>query len=145
MALLGSQQLWCKIRTSALSKRRCYFGDRCRWRRQCQHCFIEKLGYTNIVALSRKTDAQWLLDLGAAKIVSPDDVVPEKVKPLAKQTFAAVIDTVIHCLRQCFRKSRMGRCLLMRQCWWNQNRNDCLTIYFAWDSRNWDRFGQCFP
>ena len=43
---------------------------------------LKKLGYTNIVAL------------GAAKIVSPDDVVPEKVKPLAKQTFAAVIDTV---------------------------------------------------
>lgn len=55
---------------------------------------LKKLGYTNIVALSRKNDAQWLLDLGAAKIVSPDDVVPEKVKPLAKQTFAAVIDTV---------------------------------------------------
>ncbi|SFD70361.1 putative quinone oxidoreductase, YhdH/YhfP family [Enterococcus casseliflavus] len=55
---------------------------------------LKKLGYTNIVALSRKNDAQWLLDLGAAKIVSPDDVVPEKVKPLAKQSFAAVIDTV---------------------------------------------------
>lgn len=55
---------------------------------------LKKLGYTNIVALSRKNDAQWLLDLGTAKIVSPDDVVPEKVKPLAKQTFAAVIDTV---------------------------------------------------
>jgi len=55
---------------------------------------LKKLGYTNIVALSRKNDAQWLLDLGAAKNISPDDVVPEKVKPLAKQTFAAVIDTV---------------------------------------------------
>jgi len=55
---------------------------------------LKKLGYTNIVALSRKNDAQWLLDLGAAKIISPDDVVPEKVKPLAKQAFAAVIDTV---------------------------------------------------
>lgn len=55
---------------------------------------LKKLGYTNIVALSRKNNAQWLLDLGAAKIISPDDVVPEKVKPLAKQTFAAVIDTV---------------------------------------------------
>lgn len=55
---------------------------------------LKKLGYTNIVALSRKTYAQWLLDLGAAKIVSPDEVVPEKVKPLAKQSFAAVIDTV---------------------------------------------------
>ena len=55
---------------------------------------LKKLGYTNIVALSRETDAQWLLDLGAAKIVSPDEVVPEKVKPLAKQSFAAVIDTV---------------------------------------------------
>lgn len=55
---------------------------------------LKKLGYPNIVALSRKTDAQWLLDLGAAKIISPDDVVPEKVKPLAKQAFAAVIDTV---------------------------------------------------
>ncbi|EJF49074.1 MULTISPECIES: acryloyl-CoA reductase [unclassified Enterococcus] len=55
---------------------------------------LKKLGYTNIVALSRKTDAQWLLDLGAAKIIRPDEVVPEKVKPLAKQSFAAVIDTV---------------------------------------------------
>ncbi|WP_429960195.1 acryloyl-CoA reductase [Enterococcus sp. AZ012] len=55
---------------------------------------LKKLGYTNIVALSRKTDAQWLLDLGAAKIIRPDEVVPEKVRPLAKQSFAAVIDTV---------------------------------------------------
>jgi len=57
---------------------------------------LKKLGYTNIVALSRKTDAQWLLDLGAAKIVSPDDVVPEKVKPLAKQTFAAVLPQIAY-------------------------------------------------
>lgn len=55
---------------------------------------LHKLGYTNIVALSRKKEADWLLTLGATKITDPADWQPEKIKPLAKQTVAAVIDTV---------------------------------------------------
>lgn len=55
---------------------------------------LHRLGYTNIVALSQKKDAQWLLDLGAAEISDPADWQPEKIKALAKQTVAAVIDTV---------------------------------------------------
>lgn len=55
---------------------------------------LKKIGYTNIIALSRKKDAQWLYDLGAHAIVTPAEVMPEKIKPLAKQQFSAVIDTV---------------------------------------------------
>lgn len=55
---------------------------------------LKKLGYQNIIALSRKKDAQWLIDLGAETIMTPNEVVPEKIKPLAKQQFSAVIDTV---------------------------------------------------
>ena len=55
---------------------------------------LNKLGYRNIIALSRKKEAQWLLDLGATTIMTPAEVMPEKIKPLAKQQFAAVIDTV---------------------------------------------------
>lgn len=55
---------------------------------------LKKLGYTNIIALSRKTDAGWLYDLGAKTIEAPEKWLPEKIKPLAKQEITAVIDTV---------------------------------------------------
>jgi acrylyl-CoA reductase (NADPH) len=55
---------------------------------------LHKLGYTNIIALSRKKEAEWLLTLGATEIADPADWQPEKIKPLAKQTVATVIDTV---------------------------------------------------
>lgn len=55
---------------------------------------LKKKGFTNITAVSRKKDVAWLYDLGATSIVSPESLIPEKIKPLAKQTFTGIIDTV---------------------------------------------------
>ena len=56
---------------------------------------LRRLGYTNVTAVSRKKNqADWLLALGAADIRTPEEILPEKLKPLAKQKIAAVIDTV---------------------------------------------------
>ncbi|MHC5268389.1 YhdH/YhfP family quinone oxidoreductase [Enterococcus sp. LJL98] len=54
---------------------------------------LKRLGYENIVAISRKK-ADWLIDLGATKIIAPAEVIPEKIKPLDRQSVTAVIDTV---------------------------------------------------
>lgn len=54
---------------------------------------LHELGYTNLTAVSRK-EAAWLTKIGATNIVTPEQVIPEKIKPLAKQTVHAVIDTV---------------------------------------------------
>lgn len=54
---------------------------------------LHNLGYTNITAVSRK-EAAWLTDIGATNIVTPEQIIPEKIKPLAKQSVHAVIDTV---------------------------------------------------
>ncbi|AYW46984.1 NADPH:quinone reductase [Tetragenococcus osmophilus] len=56
---------------------------------------LHQLGYSNIIALSsKKEQAQWLLKLGATDIQSPAEVLPEKKRPIGKQKFGAVIDTV---------------------------------------------------
>lgn len=56
---------------------------------------LAKLGFQNLTAVSRKDAAKtWLTDLGATEIVAPAELIPEKLKPLAKQTFDYVIDTV---------------------------------------------------
>ena len=55
---------------------------------------LSKLGYSNITAISRKKDVDWLLQLGATQIATPEEVLPEKNKPLGKQLIAALIDTV---------------------------------------------------
>lgn len=56
---------------------------------------LANLGYQNLTAISRKESANaWLTDIGATAIVSPNELIPEKLKPLAKQTFDYVIDTV---------------------------------------------------
>lgn len=54
---------------------------------------LKRLGYQNIVAISRKK-AAWLTDLGASTILAPAEIIPEKIKPLTRQTITAVIDTV---------------------------------------------------
>lgn len=54
---------------------------------------LHRLGYSNIIAVSRKK-SDWLLDLGATKVITPEDVIPAGVKALARQTATAVIDTV---------------------------------------------------
>ncbi len=54
---------------------------------------LQELGYTNLVAISRKQETH-LNDLKDVKVLSPEAVVPEKVKPLNSQTIAILIDTV---------------------------------------------------
>ena len=55
---------------------------------------LKSLGYENITALSRKKNEEYLLDLGASKVISLDEFMPEKVKPLAKQEYDFVLDTI---------------------------------------------------
>lgn len=56
---------------------------------------LHKLGYKKIVAVSRKNTAtKWLKELGATEIVTPDTLIPETIRPLAKQQFSGIIDTI---------------------------------------------------
>ncbi|MEI5989184.1 hypothetical protein A5881_000672 [Enterococcus termitis] len=56
---------------------------------------LKQLGYQNIIALSRKKSAvDSLKKIGATNVVLLDEFLPEKIKPLAKQTIDFVIDTV---------------------------------------------------
>lgn len=56
---------------------------------------LKQLGYTNIVALSRKATAiDTLKKIGATHVILLDEFMPEKIKPLAKQTIDFAIDTV---------------------------------------------------
>ncbi|WP_265455293.1 YhdH/YhfP family quinone oxidoreductase [Enterococcus sp. HY326] len=56
---------------------------------------LKKLGFEHVIAVSRKDSAKnWLTDLGATEIVTPDSLIPEKPKALNKQNFDFVIDTV---------------------------------------------------
>lgn len=54
---------------------------------------LKRLGYENIVAVSRKK-AEWLTALGATEVIAPSELIPEKIKPLDRQNVTAVIDTV---------------------------------------------------
>lgn len=57
--------------------------------------FLKKIGCKEIVSLSRKNDQQdYLMQLGATEVVSPENFFPEKNKPLNKQTIDFVVDTV---------------------------------------------------
>lgn len=56
---------------------------------------LKQLGYTNIIALSRKESAfNKLKKIGASQVLLLDEFMPEKIKPLAKQTIDFAIDTV---------------------------------------------------
>ena len=56
---------------------------------------LHKLSYEKIVAVSRKDAAtDWLKTIGATEIITPDALIPEKIRPLAKQQFSGIIDTV---------------------------------------------------
>lgn len=57
--------------------------------------FLKQIGCKNITALSRKEDQQdYLTGLGATKVLSPAELFPEKNRPLNKQLFDFVVDTV---------------------------------------------------
>lgn len=56
---------------------------------------LKKSGYTNITALTRKCDqTKMLKDLGADNVVTLEDIELDKPRPLAKQKYHYVIDTV---------------------------------------------------
>ena len=55
---------------------------------------LKSLGYDNITALSRKKNEAYLQELGAKDIIGLEEFMPEKVKPLQKQNFDYVIDTI---------------------------------------------------
>lgn len=56
---------------------------------------LKQLGYTNIIAISRNEDClDKLLQLGAKDIILLKDFLPEKNKPLTKQTVDFAIDTI---------------------------------------------------
>lgn len=56
---------------------------------------LKKRGYKNIIALSRKKSAiPSLKNIGATEVLLIDEFMPEKIKPLAKQTIDFAIDTV---------------------------------------------------
>lgn len=56
---------------------------------------LKKRGYKNIIALSRKKTAiEALKKIGATAVLLVDDFIPERIKPLAKQTIDFAIDTV---------------------------------------------------
>lgn len=56
---------------------------------------LAKSGYRNIYALSRKPhEEQRLKAIGAKAVIHPDSILAERTKPLAKQKFHFVLDTV---------------------------------------------------
>lgn len=55
---------------------------------------LKSLGYDNITALSRKKNEAYLQQLGAKDIIGLEEFIPEKIKPLQKQNFDYVIDTI---------------------------------------------------
>ena len=61
----------------------------------CSIAMLKQLGYQEIVAISRKPDAHsWLKELGASRVVAPEELMPDKKRPLGKQQIDALIDTV---------------------------------------------------
>ena len=57
--------------------------------------FLKQIGCKEITALSRKVDQKdYLQQLGATAVLSPAELFPEKARPLNKQLFDFVIDTV---------------------------------------------------
>lgn len=56
---------------------------------------LQELGFSNVMALSSKAaQTDYLRSLGAKEILTAQELLPEKSRPLAKQKFAAIIDTV---------------------------------------------------
>ncbi|MGF2943040.1 YhdH/YhfP family quinone oxidoreductase [Enterococcus xiangfangensis] len=57
--------------------------------------FLKQIGCKEITAFSRKEDQQdYLKQLGATAVLSPAELFPEKNRPLNKQLFDFVVDTV---------------------------------------------------
>ncbi len=55
---------------------------------------LKSLGYENITALSRKKNESYLKRIGVKEIISLAEFMPQKIKPLQKQNYDYVIDTI---------------------------------------------------
>ncbi|ABW18396.1 YhdH/YhfP family quinone oxidoreductase [Alkaliphilus oremlandii] len=56
---------------------------------------LSKCGYTNVSAFSRKKQEEQLIrSFGAKTVLYPEDLIPEKARPLGKQRFHFVLDAV---------------------------------------------------
>src|SRR5699024_6121743 len=55
---------------------------------------LSKLGYNVVASTGKKSEYNYLKNLGASEIISREEVNPEKVKHLEKQRWSAAIDTV---------------------------------------------------
>lgn len=56
---------------------------------------LSKCGYTNVSAFSRKKHEEKLIQsFGAKAVLYPEDIIPEKARPLGKQRFHFVLDAV---------------------------------------------------
>lgn len=57
--------------------------------------YLKARGYKNIIALTRKEgESEYLTKIGSSEIIISNEVILEKLKPLAHQKFDYVIDTV---------------------------------------------------
>jgi acrylyl-CoA reductase (NADPH) len=55
---------------------------------------LAKRGYHVVASTGKKTEYEYLKEIGAAEIISREDVLGEKIKPLDKQLWAAAVDPV---------------------------------------------------
>lgn len=57
---------------------------------------LKKMGYHNITALSRKKDlaSNYFKELGVTKVITPDELTTDKLRPLMAQNFDFILDTV---------------------------------------------------
>ena len=57
---------------------------------------LKQLGYTNVWALSRKKDSaqEFFQKIGATQVFTPEEITPDKKRPLLSQQFHYIIDTV---------------------------------------------------
>jgi acrylyl-CoA reductase (NADPH) len=55
---------------------------------------LAKRGYHVVASTGKETEHDYLREIGAAEIISREDLVGEKVKPLDKQLWAAAVDPV---------------------------------------------------
>ncbi|MYL35317.1 acryloyl-CoA reductase [Pontibacillus yanchengensis] len=55
---------------------------------------LSKRGFNVVASTGKESEANFLKSIGASDVISREDVTPEKVKPLQKQTWAGAVDPV---------------------------------------------------
>lgn len=55
---------------------------------------LSKLGYHVVASTGKESEHEYLREIGAAEIISRDELQPEKVRPMDKQLWAGAVDPV---------------------------------------------------